>query len=87
MDGARDQLQQVYVKDREDVELGALVVDPSGEFLYFVEKMKQVFIRLSLQGIITIIIIQVFKEGGLFSAENTVINIIFALVKIQNYNY
>ena len=51
MNGERDQLKQVYVKNREDVELGALIVDPSGEFLYFVEKMKKMFIRLSLQGI------------------------------------
>ena len=51
MNGARDQIKQVYVKDRKDVQLGALIVDPSGEFLYFVEKMKKMFIRLSLQGI------------------------------------
>ena len=51
MDGTRENIKQVYVQDTKYVELGALVVDPSGEFLYFVEKRKKKFIKLSLQGI------------------------------------
>jgi uncharacterized protein YjiK len=50
MNGVRDQDTQVYVKDSKDVDLGALTVDPNGEFLFFVEKKKHKIVRLSLKG-------------------------------------
>ena len=58
MNGVRDQDKQVYRKDRKNVndknvdknDLGPLIVDPDGEFIYFVEKTKHKFIRLSLKG-------------------------------------
>ena len=50
MNGARDQIKQVYVKDSKDVKLGALIVDPSGDYIYFVEKKNKKFVRLSLKG-------------------------------------
>jgi hypothetical protein len=52
MSGGRDQDEQVYIKDVNNVELGPLVVDPDGEFLYFVEKKRHKFIRLSLKGML-----------------------------------
>ena len=50
MNGARDQIKQVYVEDSKDVELGALIVDPSGDYIYFVEKKKKKLFKLSLKG-------------------------------------
>ena len=64
MDGTREHIKQVYVKDNKDVELGALVADPSGEFLYFVEKRKKNFIKLSLQGICYVYPFRVLSGGA-----------------------
>lgn len=50
MNGARGKDRQVYVKNIKFVVLGALTVDPDGRFLYFLEKKRQRFIRLSLKG-------------------------------------
>ena len=52
MSGGRDQDEQVYIKDVNNVVLGPLVVDPDGEYLYFVEKKRHKFIRLSLKSML-----------------------------------
>lgn len=51
IDGVRDSDKPLYIKERNKVQLEALVVDPDGEFLYFVEEKRQKFVRLSLKGI------------------------------------
>ena len=50
MNGAHAKDKPIYSKDRKLVDLGALIVDPNGEFLYFVEKKGHKLIRFSLQG-------------------------------------
>ena len=49
MNGVRGQDAQVYTKDSKNVDLGALVVDLDGEFLFFVERKRHKLVRLSLK--------------------------------------